>query len=429
MAHDKLRRSDEPYRDTQRQPDGQGAGSDPLAELARLIGQDDPFADLGKKRAQGATGGPVDAGLTAPDWLARGDQAGRGQAHEGYAYDQQAAGQEPYDQYDPRYADPQYASSEAYQGAYAQGAYAADGSQNPDYGYDNEAYYDDGQQPPDGDGYDQPVPEKRRGGVMTVLAVVALAVFGTGAVFGYRAWTGPAKTGEPPVIKAEQGPSKTVPTQTADGPAKQVYDRPSDKGGERIVPREETPTDVRTATTRPVTPGVIGPSGPASVMPPLTGPGPQTGTVASSEPKKVKTVAIRPDQPVAAPSGPTPAPRVTQVPSQPATPPTLQPPAPAPRAAPQVIARTTTETAESGGYVVQVSSQRTEADAQASYRMLQSKYPTVLGNRRAIIKRADLGDRGIYFRAHVGPFASADEAGALCSSLKEAGGQCVVQRN
>jgi hypothetical protein len=29
----------------------------------------------------------------------------------------------------------------------------------------------------------------------------------------------------------------------------------------------------------------------------------------------------------------------------------------------------------------------------------------------------------------VGPFASANEAGELCSSLKAAGGQCIVQRN
>jgi SPOR domain len=40
-----------------------------------------------------------------------------------------------------------------------------------------------------------------------------------------------------------------------------------------------------------------------------------------------------------------------------------------------------------------------------------------------------LGDKGIYFRALVGPFASSGEAGELCSSLKAAGGQCIVQRN
>ena len=83
----------------------------------------------------------------------------------------------------------------------------------------------------------------------------------------------------------------------------------------------------------------------------------------------------------------------------------------------------------SGGYLVQVASQRNEADAHASYRTLQGKYPTVLGSRAPLIKRADLGDKGVYYRAMIGPFGSADEASQFCGSLKTAGGQCVIQRN
>ena len=82
-----------------------------------------------------------------------------------------------------------------------------------------------------------------------------------------------------------------------------------------------------------------------------------------------------------------------------------------------------------GGYMVQVASQKNEADAQASYRALQGKYPAVLGSRSPQIKRADLGDKGVYYRAMVGPFGSPDEASQFCGSLKTAGGQCVVQRN
>ena len=43
--------------------------------------------------------------------------------------------------------------------------------------------------------------------------------------------------------------------------------------------------------------------------------------------------------------------------------------------------------------------------------------------------RADLGDKGVFYRAMVGPFGSQDEAAQFCGSLKTAGGQCVVQRN
>jgi cell division septation protein DedD len=85
--------------------------------------------------------------------------------------------------------------------------------------------------------------------------------------------------------------------------------------------------------------------------------------------------------------------------------------------------------AASGGYLVQVSSQKNEADAQASFRTLQGKFPNVLGSRSPVIKRADLGEKGVYYRAMVGPFGSPDEASQFCGSLKSAGGQCVVQRN
>jgi hypothetical protein len=121
------------------------------------------------------------------------------------------------------------------------------------------------------------------------------------------------------------------------------------------------------------------------------------GQAAGGEPKKVNTIVNRPDQPVAGPS-------------------------------PQAAARAPDAT-EAGGYVVHVASQRTDADAQASYRALATKHPSVLGNRRALIKRVDLGERGVVYRAHVGPFSSAEEAGAMCSSLKDSGGQCVVLRN
>ena len=81
------------------------------------------------------------------------------------------------------------------------------------------------------------------------------------------------------------------------------------------------------------------------------------------------------------------------------------------------------------GSYVQVSSQRSEAEAQAAFRSLQTKFPSLLGDRQAVIRRADLGDKGTYYRAQVGPFTKLEDATGLCSNLKAAGGQCVVQRN
>jgi cell division septation protein DedD len=82
-----------------------------------------------------------------------------------------------------------------------------------------------------------------------------------------------------------------------------------------------------------------------------------------------------------------------------------------------------------GSYAVQVSSQRSEEEAQAAYRSLQARYPQQLGGRHAMIRRADLGAKGIYFRALVGPFASSEQANGLCGSIKAAGGSCIIQRN
>ena len=84
----------------------------------------------------------------------------------------------------------------------------------------------------------------------------------------------------------------------------------------------------------------------------------------------------------------------------------------------------------SGVYLVQVSSQRSEADAEASYKALQDKFPGVLGAWSPIITRADAGTSGTFYRAAAGPFETANEASQFCATLKAAGGQCVVvQRN
>ena len=76
--------------------------------------------------------------------------------------------------------------------------------------YDGDHYYaEDGHMPPQGDGA---VPSRRRGGLLTIAAVLGLAVIGTAGAFGYRAYTsGPGGSANPPVIKADTTPAKIVP--------------------------------------------------------------------------------------------------------------------------------------------------------------------------------------------------------------------------
>jgi hypothetical protein len=83
----------------------------------------------------------------------------------------------------------------------------------------------------------------------------------------------------------------------------------------------------------------------------------------------------------------------------------------------------------SPGFVVQLSSQKSESEAMSSFRSLQAKFPNELGGRQPIIRRADLGSKGIFYRTLVGPFGSAHEASQFCASYRAAGGQCVVPNN
>jgi cell division septation protein DedD len=95
----------------------------------------------------------------------------------------------------------------------------------------------------------------------------------------------------------------------------------------------------------------------------------------------------------------------------------------------QVRSGTALEASFGGAYAVQVISQRSAAEARASFRALRAKFPNQLGGREPIVRRTDLGAKGIYYRAMVGPFASMEKAAGMCRTLKVAGCNCLVQRN
>jgi cell division protein FtsN len=192
----------------------------------------------------------------------------------------------------------------------------------------------------------------------------------------------------------------------------------------------------------------------ASVAPPDVPPGAVNGTMPNNEPRKVKIIPVKGDAaenggapvPAAAPAAaakPAPAARsaaapATAAPRNPSSanasanaPLSLTPgaPQPDPVSTTRVASTNPAPVASGGGYIVQVSSQKTEAEAQASYRSLQSKYPGVLGSQALVVKRVDL-EKGVYYRAFAGPFSSADQATQVCNNLKAAGGpQCLIQRN
>ncbi|MDB5505934.1 MAG: hypothetical protein JWR75_572 [Devosia sp.] len=74
---------------------------------------------------------------------------------------------------------------------------------------------------------------------------------------------------------------------------------------------------------------------------------------------------------------------------------------------------------------VQVASQTSQAEAQASLSVLQQRYGNVFGNAQLEIQRADLGAKGVYYRVRL-PANSTVEATQICAQIKGAGGDCAV---
>jgi hypothetical protein len=80
-----------------------------------------------------------------------------------------------------------------------------------------------------------------------------------------------------------------------------------------------------------------------------------------------------------------------------------------------------------GSYVIQIASLPSEADAQNSYAKLSTKFANVIGGRGVDIKRAEIKNKGTYYRVRI-PAGSKQEAQQLCSQYKQAGGSCLVSK-
>ncbi len=472
-------------------------GSDPLAELARLIGQTDPFGTTGKTPAapvppvpraapryeppryeepqfeEPQYEEPVEEELPPPgppSWMQRANARVVPQQRQAPVqedtpsavhplrrlalpapqyedYPEEQTHQEPEQHADPsRYDDALYGQLESG---------AQDYQREAAYPDDPYAYQDGYEEEPE-------EPVRRRGGLLTIAAVLALAIVGTGAAFAYRTYVGAPKSGDPPIIKADNTPTKVIPAP-ADASSKTPDRMPIGDGSEKIVPREEKPVDVNAnngaprVVFPPLTPNANPPPA-ASVAtagpPPMqAAAAPTNGTLPSSEPRKIKTLSVRGDQADAGPAPP-PAPAAAPASAKPAksgsaaprtapqpaaagnAPLSLAPDAQASAPAPEARRVATLQPppgapgsdaapAAEGRFLVSIASQPTEAEAQAVFRAMQKKYPEQLSSHSPVIKRID-NKKGTSYRAMVGPFASREEATKFCSSYSSAGGQCWV---
>lgn len=102
-------------------------------------------------------------------------------------------------------------------------------------------------------------------------------------------------------------------------------------------------------------------------------------------------------------------------------------PPPSATPAPAEPAATISADAMSGTHVVQVGAFKSEAEASGNWTRLQTRLGDYLDGKSENIERADLGDKGVFFRLRIGPFASSAAAKTYCEGLKTRGAECIVK--
>ncbi len=135
-----------------------------------------------------------------------------------------------------------------------------------------------------------------------------------------------------------------------------------------------------------------------------------------------------------APSSMTPVP--PPAPFRPASIPPTAPAAPSMKAAPIRSAALTASAppepappvaaATGSGYFVSLKSAPDEKAIQRDIPGLSDKFKAVLGDVQISTKVADLGAKGVTYRAVAGPLGSKQEAADLCNKIKGSGGSCFV---
>ena len=78
-----------------------------------------------------------------------------------------------------------------------------------------------------------------------------------------------------------------------------------------------------------------------------------------------------------------------------------------------------------GGTLVQLAAVDTEAAAQAEWQRLAKRMPDVLGDRRAVVQRAERDGHAVW-RVRTGGFADIADATGFCARVRAKGGACAI---
>lgn len=79
-----------------------------------------------------------------------------------------------------------------------------------------------------------------------------------------------------------------------------------------------------------------------------------------------------------------------------------------------------------GPYLAQVAALQSEPAVQQAWARLSSRAPDLFARAHLDVERADLGQRGVYYRVRAGYFADRGNAGRFCDRIKQMGQDCIV---
>ena len=248
-------------------PSEQAGGGDPLAELARLIGQRDPFAEFGRSNARQGQRPAPDVPTTAPDdWQQTSMHEPDLAMHEpdlapssGYREQEYEVREDDAHPLAPATGHDEVPLAANYQdGHHDDRIHDAQHYDDRLHGGDDAGpYYQDDAplEPHEDEMYDDAPHARRHSGLVTALALIGCAVLGTAGAYAYRSYSGvPSSTQPPPVIAADNStPTKIVPATAGDPQSsKAVQDRLATAEREQLVSKQEEP--VALSAPRPALP-------------------------------------------------------------------------------------------------------------------------------------------------------------------------------
>ncbi|HVJ51334.1 MAG TPA: SPOR domain-containing protein [Aliidongia sp.] len=260
--------------------------------------------------------------------------------------------------------------------------------------------------------YYEEEPERPRFAFLRPVLLGVVAIGCAGALwYAYSKTTGGGNGGAIPLIRADQSATKVKPDspggETVPDQDKLVYNpnQPGAKVERLLAPPEQPlpravappPTDinaplpVQEVGQAPVPKSI--PSAPGAAASPPPPPAGSSGMLSAPEgAKSVAGIEIPPAPPTPAAPG-------------------------KPGAAP----------AASGGvFKVQIAATRDEATAQSEWERLKHAHADLLGSLSPTVVRADLGDKGIFYRIQAGPVPDQAKAEKLCTELKKLSIGCII---